>query len=102
MTPSRAPTMAACWRRWEGAGRRQEALEHYDRALALQPDFADAIVNRAAALCALERPAEALACLEPLVAAQPRNVFALYNRAVALAGLARFEEAVTACDVALA
>jgi tetratricopeptide (TPR) repeat protein len=82
--------------------RYQDALESYDRALALQPDYADALCNRGAALHELQRYDEALECCDRTIALQPGYEEAHANRGNTLKELRRFEEAVASCDRALA
>jgi tetratricopeptide (TPR) repeat protein len=78
------------------------ALESYDRALVLRPDFAEALSNRGAALQKLERFEEGLASVDRALALRPDYAEAHYNRGLTLHELARFEEAVESCDRALA
>jgi predicted O-linked N-acetylglucosamine transferase (SPINDLY family) len=70
--------------------------------LRLAPGHLDAMGNRATALRALNRPAEALAGFDQVLKLQPGNVLAHYNRGVALMDLGRAEEALGAFDRALA
>jgi tetratricopeptide (TPR) repeat protein len=58
-----------------------EALETHDQALALRPTDADALNNRAAALLALNRHAEAHACYDCALASNSNMVGAHVNRA---------------------
>jgi protein O-GlcNAc transferase len=64
-----------------------------DRALAIRPDYPDALNNRGLALLALARHGEALASYDRALAIKPDYVEALTNRSDALAELARHEEA---------
>lgn len=63
-------------------GRHDEALEASERALAVNPEDAPALVRRGMALEALQRRAEAMDSLERAVRANPRSATALYNLAV--------------------
>jgi Flp pilus assembly protein TadD len=74
----------------------------YDRAIALNPDHAQAFVNRGATLHALKRSDEALTSFERALALEPDHVEALTNRGVALHELARYQEALADHDRALA
>ncbi len=65
-------------------GRPAEALADYDRALALKPDFIEAMYNRGVALLDLERAADALAMFDAVMAAYQDNAEMLNNRGVAL------------------
>lgn len=86
----------------QALGRLSEALDCFDRALALQPDFVEAQFNRANVLIALQRHAEALTALETTLALAPQHGPAHYNRATLLATLGRDDEAVTAFSHAIA
>lgn len=90
-------------------GRLDEALEAYDQALRVKPDYAAARGARAEALNLrgnslrdLGRLAEALSCYDKALADAPNYPDAMNNRAVALWGLGRFEEALAGFDTALA
>ena len=82
--------------------RYEEALASYDRALALQPDFAQALSNRGNVLFELQRYEEALASYDGALALQPDFAQALSNRGNVLFELKRYEEALTSCDRAVA
>ncbi|MFP6562208.1 tetratricopeptide repeat protein [Paraburkholderia sp. B3] len=82
--------------------RHKEALERANHALALMPDFVDALTNRGMALGALDMPAEALESLDRALALKPEMPEAWNNRSCVLRDLGRPEEAVTNCDRALA
>ena len=60
-------------------GRLDEALQSCERALALRPDYADALYNRGNALRALERFEEARASYAAALALEPRRADALNN-----------------------
>ncbi len=83
-------------------GRHDEALASFDRALALQPDYAPAHYNRGNTLHALKRYAEAVASFDRALTAHPDYVDALTNRAVNLHELKRDGEALESLDRALA
>ncbi len=78
--------------------RPEAALDSYDRALALKPDFAEALVDRGNALLDLWRVEEALACYDQALALEPDYAAARDNRAFALAELGRFAEAEQAIE----
>jgi protein O-GlcNAc transferase len=83
-------------------GRLGEALECFDRALVLKPDYADAHNNRGVVLAALLRFDEALASYDRAIALSPAYAGALNNRSAALVSVGRHEEALQCCDQALA
>jgi len=72
----------------------EEALPHFERAIALGPAMRSARLHRTLALTRLSRPAEALADLDWLEAARYRNSLMLYTlRAEAYQALERWAEA---------
>jgi tetratricopeptide (TPR) repeat protein len=81
--------------------RYEEAVESCDRALALRPNYPEALANRSAALHKLGRPAEGLASADAALAVRP-DPEALANRGLALWQLGRLDEALAATDLALA
>jgi len=84
-----------------GAGRNEAALVCYDRAVAIQPDFADAHSNRGVALKALGRAGEAIDAYDRALAIDPHFAAAHYCRGNALVDLSRLEEAVEAYERAI-
>jgi tetratricopeptide (TPR) repeat protein len=70
-----------------------DAIAHYERAIALQPDYAPAYTNMGAALRLKGRPAEAVAAYEKSLALQPDNPDTHFNLANALLDLNRPREA---------
>ncbi|MFF7204675.1 tetratricopeptide repeat protein [Streptomyces sp. NPDC008141] len=61
-------------------GRNEEAVEQFDRALALNPVYTWALGSRAMAYAALGRPERALADLERALALDPDYAWALTQR----------------------
>jgi tetratricopeptide (TPR) repeat protein len=80
----------------------QEALASCDQALALRPDYPDALYNRANALRALGRHAEALASYDAALALEPDRIDVLNNRGLSLSALKRHEEALADFERVLA
>ncbi len=83
-------------------GRLEEALACFDKAVALEPDHADALNNRGGALAALGRLHDALASYDRALAVKPDLVAALANRGGLLRELRRPAEALASLDRALA
>jgi tetratricopeptide (TPR) repeat protein len=81
--------------------RLEEALLQYDKALALNPDFAQAHNNRGRVLRDLGRPKASLDSCNRAVALNPSFAEAYNNRANALIDLKRPEEALRSYDHAL-
>src|SRR5262249_30884176 len=82
--------------------RAAEALDCFDRILALAPAHPQARVNRGAALAALGRYPEALADFDAAIAGGAKHPMALYNRANALFNLGRYSEALAGYDLVVA
>ena len=78
-----------------------KAVGDYTRAIAAQPDHADALNNLGVALRALGRDGEAAAVLRRAIQARPRQADFHYNLGNALRGLGRREEAVASYRSAL-
>ena len=79
--------------------RLDEALASYDKALALKPNYAEAIYNRGVALQDLKRFDEALASYDA-IALKPDYAEAYNNRGNALLELKRPDEALASYDKA--
>jgi predicted O-linked N-acetylglucosamine transferase (SPINDLY family) len=73
-----------------------------DKALALQPGFAEALTNRACALVERKRFAEALASCDQAIALRPDMADAFNNRGNALRELGRLDDALASFDRAIA
>jgi hypothetical protein len=65
-----------------GLGRNEEALAHYDRAIALKPDFAEAHGNRGLVFDELFRMDEAAECYRKSIALKPDYPNAHWNLAL--------------------
>jgi len=82
-------------------GRFEEALQSYDRALAVAPD-AETLRNRAQALQSLKRPGEALASYDAALQRDPNDAQSWFKRGVLLGELGRPDEALASYDRVLA
>jgi tetratricopeptide (TPR) repeat protein len=83
-------------------GKLDEALECFDRAIALNPDNVAVINNRAIVLQALNRHEESLEALDEGLLVDPVSHKLLTNRGTALRALERRSEAMDSYDRALA
>jgi tetratricopeptide (TPR) repeat protein len=83
-------------------GRYDEALADYDTAIALKPDYVEALGNRGIVLQKLARFQEALASYDQALAINPGYVDALSNRGDTLQQLGRYDEALASYAKALA
>lgn len=85
-----------------GLGRHRQALENFDKALAIRPRSPEVLAAKAASEQALGRFAAALAAYDAALLAQPRSPELAYNRATVLEALGRPEQALAGYDAALA
>ena len=84
------------------AGRAEEAVQAFDRALAIHPNMAEGLYNRGVALGDLKRFELAVESYDRALTLQPEMAAAQVNRAVALAAMRRFDDAIAGYDRALA
>jgi len=85
----------------QGQGKLQEAVESYEKAIHLKPDYAEAYNNRGFALQDLGQPAKAVESCEKAIHLKPGYAEAYNNRGVSLKDLGQLEEAVESCDKAI-
>jgi tetratricopeptide (TPR) repeat protein len=83
-------------------GRYSDALADYDAALALKPDYVEALGNRGIVLQKLVRYQEALASYDQALALNPGYADASSNRGDTLQQLGRYDEALAGYGNALA
>jgi Flp pilus assembly protein TadD len=81
-----------------GLERYDEAMQSYDRALALTPNDLSILKDRGAALGFLQRNEEALECFDRALSLKPDDPYFLYKRGNALSDLDRHEEALACLD----
>ena len=79
----------------------QEAIDNFDRAIHLQPDYTQAYINRGTAKSGLGRHEEAIADYDQAIRLQPDSSQAYINRGTAKSGLGRHEEAIADYDQAI-
>jgi predicted O-linked N-acetylglucosamine transferase (SPINDLY family) len=80
----------------------QQAIQYFERAIAVQPGNSGAHCNRGNALKQLRQPEAALACFDQAIALDPRSAIAHYSRAEACKDLGRTDEALASYDEAIA
>lgn len=80
----------------------EDALELYERAIALKADYADAHFNRGNVLLDLRRWQGSLDSYDRAIALRPRHAVAHANRGVVLKDLQRLDEAIDSFDRAIA
>ena len=83
-------------------GNYSRAIEYYDKALAVEPNYVSALANKGLALNSLERYYEAIEYFDKALAVEPNHVNALTNKGLALNSLERYDEAIEYFDKALA
>jgi predicted O-linked N-acetylglucosamine transferase (SPINDLY family) len=83
------------------AGNFAQALASYDAALAIRPDWVEALTNRGVALRNLKRAEDAVESYDSALALQPTYVLALINRGNALRDLGRHHQALASFEKAL-
>lgn len=99
--PDDAPAFFAAGNALNEQLRYAEAVERFDRAVALDPRHAAAWCNRGLALRALDRYDEALASQERAAALVPRHPLIQYNLGVALRDACRTDDAARAFEEAI-
>jgi predicted O-linked N-acetylglucosamine transferase (SPINDLY family) len=82
-------------------GRFERAVELYDVAVALAPDYFEAFNNRGNALRELGRPEEALVSFDTAVQLNQAYADAHMNRGIALAALKRHDDALVSYGIAI-
>ena len=89
-------------REFRQQGRLEDALASYDKALALQPGFFEALYNRGILYWEMKRDEDALASLDRAIAVQPEHAAVWSNRGNILRNLKRPDDALASFDKALA
>ncbi|KPJ58960.1 MAG: hypothetical protein AMJ46_13090 [Latescibacteria bacterium DG_63] len=84
------------------AGKKQEALVHYDKAVSIEPDNIEALVNRGAVLNELGRIEDAMASFQQALSVNPRDPKALLNMGNSLYALRRYDDAMARYQLAVA
>ena len=79
----------------------EKALSCFDAALDIEPNLADALIKKAAALEKLERTDEAIACYDRAIQSDDSATTALLQKGGLLNRLARYEEALQCYERAL-
>jgi len=84
-----------------GMGRLEEAAAHYDQAIALAPDYIEALNNRGNALFGLKRLEQALASFDEAIRLKPDYADPHINRGITLGKLKRSEDALAALNAGI-
>ena len=81
------------WEYCSQPARLRKAVEYFQRAVKIVPDFGSARNNLGRTYLEMERPADALPHLQQAAVLSPRDPIVQTNLASAFAALGRFEEA---------
>ncbi|AEF95692.1 tetratricopeptide repeat protein [Methanotorris igneus] len=77
----------------QDSGKYLEAIECYDKALEIEPDFVEAWNNKGLALYELGRYSEAIKCYDKALEIDPNFAVAWYNKGLALKAIGKYQEA---------
>ena len=99
--PKQPQTLDTLGNALRALGRHKEALNCYDKAIALRPDFAHAFYDRGIALQLAGRTDDAVSSYDKAIALKADLAGAHHNRGNALADLGRHSEALESYDRAL-
>ncbi|MFW9263632.1 tetratricopeptide repeat protein, partial [Nostoc sp. CALU 546] len=80
----------------------EQAIASYDKAIAIKPDYYEALLYRGSALNYLQRYSEAIASDDKAIAIKPNYQEVWYNRGISLVNLQRYSEAIASYDKAIA
>jgi CHAT domain-containing protein/Flp pilus assembly protein TadD len=83
-------------------GQYEKAIESYEQAIDIEPNFGEALYNKGVALVSLGQYEKAIVSYDRAIAIQPDDYEAWCNRGVALGNLRRYEEAIVSYDRAIA
>ena len=79
-----------------------KAIEYFDKAIDLNPNYIYAYLFKGLALCLLDKEEEAIQCFDKAIALNPDNALAYNNKGFALKILGKYEEAIECYDKAIA
>ncbi len=81
--------------------RYNEAIDCYDKAIRINPEFAYAWHNKGTALDNLGNYNEAITCYDKVIGINPEDAYAWINKGTALYNLGRYKEAIKCYDGAI-
>ena len=82
-------------------GQYNEAIECYDKALAIDPKSADTWYNKGLAFNELGKYHEAIECYDKALAINGKDAYTWYNKGLTLSNLGSYDEAIKCYDKAL-
>jgi len=77
------------------------AVDHYDQAIKVDPNYADAWNNKGIALHNLRKFKEAIDCCDMAIKINPNYADAWNNKGVSLGKLGKYKEAIESYDIAI-
>ena len=75
------------------AGKYNEAIECYDKAIKLNPNSLVALYNKGSAVMQLGKYNEVIECYDKAIKLNPNSLVALYNKGLAVMQLGKYNEA---------
>ena len=85
----------------EMQGKHAEAIEAYDEAIRMDPEFAQAWSDKGSALVELNRSEEAIEAYNKALEIDPQDAMTWYHKGLALASQGEYDESIKAFDKAL-
>jgi tetratricopeptide (TPR) repeat protein len=82
-------------------GKHDEAIQAYDKAIKINPQYVDAWINKGKALCNLGKHDEAIQAYDKAIKINPQYVDAWINKGKALCNLGKHDEAIQAYEKAI-
>ncbi|MBA2268751.1 MAG: tetratricopeptide repeat protein, partial [Nitrosopumilus sp.] len=79
----------------------QEAIACYDKAIEINPQYADAYNNKGLSLYYLGDYQEAIACYDKAIEINPEYADTFYNKGMALSAISKFAEAISSYEKTL-
>jgi tetratricopeptide (TPR) repeat protein len=82
-------------------GKKNEAIEAYDRAISLKPDYADAYLNKGRTLSDIGKKNETIEAYDRAISLKPDYADAYLNKGNVLRSIGKINEAIEAYDRAI-
>ena len=79
----------------------KKAIKNYDRAIEINPEYAEAWNQKGAALLFIQKPEEAIVCFDKALEIDKEHGYAWYNKGAALYRLKKYEEALSCIEKAM-
>jgi Tfp pilus assembly protein PilF len=85
----------------DNLGKHNEAIEYFDKAIKIDPNYADAWNNKGVALKNLGKHNEAIECYDKAIKIDPNYALAWNNKGLALYNLGKYNESIECYDKAI-